>query len=189
MFAEIAELNDAYEKFHEQLVKCMKLGIYEDSTIGVKTAEVLRFNTSKSGDERTNSKEYAYHIKEGQSDVYHTTGESIAVVSSSPFEENLRKKGLEKHHVTDPVEEYAVYKFKESDGTNLSPTTKEGLNLGEQDNKEKHEELKTEPEPLTKLMKHILVDKVEKDMVSDRIVDSPCVLATSEYEYGYSAQN
>ena len=36
-------------------------------------------------------------------------------------------------------------------------------------------------EPLTKLMKHILGDKVEKAIVSDRIVDSPCVLTTSEY--------
>ena len=35
-----------------------------------------------------------------------------------------------------------------------------------------HEELKTEPKPLTKLMKHILVDKVENAMVSDRTVDS-----------------
>ena len=64
----------------------------KDSTVGVKTAEVLRFNTYKSGDERINSKEYADRIKEGQNDVYHITGENIAVVSSSPFEENLRKK-------------------------------------------------------------------------------------------------
>ena len=54
MLVEIAELNDAYKKFHEQLVKCMKLGIYEDSTVGVKTAEVLRFNTSELGWERIN---------------------------------------------------------------------------------------------------------------------------------------
>ena len=58
MLAEIAELNDAYKKFYEQLVKCMKLGIYEDSTVGVKTAEVLRFNTSKPGDEQNNFAEY-----------------------------------------------------------------------------------------------------------------------------------
>ena len=56
-------------------------------------------------------------------------------MSSSPFEENQRKKGLEEHHVTDPMEEYAVYQFKESDGTKLNPTTNEGLNLGDQDNK------------------------------------------------------
>ena len=30
-------------------------------------------------------------MKEGQNDMYHNTGDSIAVVSSSPFLENVRK--------------------------------------------------------------------------------------------------
>ena len=188
MLAEIAELSDAYKEFYEQLIKCMKFGTDEDSTVGVKTAEVLRFNTTEPGDEQNSFEDYVDRMKEGQNDISYITGENIAVVSSSPFEDNLRKKSVEEHHVTDPMEEYAVYQFKESDGTKLNPTTKEGLNLGDQDNKKKHEELKTEPEPLMKLMKHILVDKVEKAMVSDRNADSPCVLATSEYEYGCSAK-
>merc|ERR1712190_364061 len=40
-------------------------------------------------------------------------------------------------------------------------------------------------EPLCRLMKDILGDKVEKVIVSDRIVDSPCCLVTGEY--GWSA--
>ena len=51
--------------------------------------------------------------------------------------------------------------------------------------KKKIEELKAEFEPLTKLMKEVLGDKVEKVIVSGRIEDSPCVLTTSEY--GWSA--
>jgi molecular chaperone HtpG len=40
-------------------------------------------------------------------------------------------------------------------------------------------------EPLCRLMKDILGDKVEKVVVGERIVDSPCVLVTGEY--GWSA--
>merc|ERR1712136_315719 len=185
MFAEIAEKKDDYKKFYEQFGKCLKLGIHEDSTNRAKIAELLRLSTSKSGDEQISLKEYVDRMKEGQNDIYYITGESIAVVSSSPFLENLRKKGLEVLYMVDPVDEYAVQQLKEFDGKKLKSTTKEGLDIGDEDEKKKLEELKAEFEPLTKLMKEVLGDKVEKVMVSDRIVDSPCVLTTSEY--GWSA--
>ena len=185
MLAEIAELNDAYKEFYEQSVKCMKLGIDEDSIVGVKTAEVLRFNTSKPGDEQDNSEEHVDRTKEGQNDMCYVTDESIAVVSSL-FEENLRKKGHEVLYMVNPMDEYAVHQFNESDGKKLKSPTKEGLNLGDEDEEKMLEELKAKLEPSTKLMKDVLGDKVEMVIASDRIVDSPCVLTTSEY--GWSAK-
>merc|ERR1712098_145732 len=71
------------------------------------------------------------------------------------------------------------------EGKKLKSTTKEGLDLEDEDEKKKLEELKAEFEPLTKLMKEVLGDKVEKVVVSSRMADSPCVLTTSEY--GWSA--
>lgn len=44
-----------------------------------------------------------------------------------------------------------------------------------------NEELKVKFEPLCKLIKEILGDKIEKAVVSTRIDESPCVLVTSEY--------
>merc|ERR1711981_1281272 len=185
MFAEIAEKKDDYKKFYEQFSKNLKLGVHEDSTNRTWVAELLRFQTSKSGDELISLKEYVDRMKEGQEDIYYITGESIAQVSSSPFLESLRKKGLEVLYMTDPVDEYAVQQLKEFDGKKLKSTTKEGLDIEDDDEKKKIEELKAEFEPLTKLMKEVLGDKVEKVLVSSRMADSPCVLTTSEY--GWSA--
>merc|ERR1711985_38457 len=185
MFTEIAEKKDDYKKFYEQFSKNLKLGIHEDSTNRTKIAELLRFQTSKSGDESISLKEYVDRMKEGQNDIYYITGESIAQVSSSPFLENLRKKGLEVLYMVDPVDEYAVQQLKEFDGKKLKSTTKEGLDIEDEDEKKKMEEFKAGFEPLSKLMKEVLGDKVEKVLVSSRIVDSPCVLTTSEY--GWSA--
>ena len=123
----------------------------EDSTVGVKTAEVLRFNTSKPGDEQNSSEQYVDRMKEGQNNMCYVTDESIAVVSSL-FEENLRKKGHEVPYMADPVDE-----------------------------KKTLEELKAKLEPLTELMKEVLGDKVEEAIVDDRTVDLLRVLTTSRH--------
>ena len=126
MFAENAEKKDDYKKFYEQFGKCLKLGIHEDSTNRAKIAELLRSNTSMSGDAQINFKEYVDRRKEGQNDNHRITGESIAVVFPSSFREHLRKKGHEVLRVADPVDEFAVQQPKEFDGKKLKPTTKEG---------------------------------------------------------------
>ena len=51
-------------------------------------------------------------------------------VSSSPFLETLRKKGIEVLYMVDPVDEYATQQLKEFDGKKLKSTTKEaGLEI------------------------------------------------------------
>merc|ERR1712206_77889 len=165
MFAEIAEKKDDYKKFYEQFSKNIKLGVHEDSTNRTKVAELLRFHTSKSGDEQISFKEYVDRMKEGQNDIYYITGESIAAVSSSPFLEALRKKGLEVIYMVDPVDEYCVQQLKEFDGKKLKSTTKEGLDIDDEDEKKKIEELKSEFEPLRKKAAADKSDKTVKDLI------------------------
>merc|ERR1712124_156158 len=142
--------------------KNLKLGIHEDSTNRSKIADLLRYQTSKSGDESVSLREYVDRMKEGQDDIYYITGESVQTVSTSPFIETLRKKGLEVLYMVDPIDEYCVQQLKEYDGKKLKSVTKEGLDLHDEDEKKKMEELKAEFEPLSKLMKEVLGDKVEK---------------------------
>jgi len=106
-------------------------------------------------------------MKEGQKDIYCITVESIAVVSSfSRSWKNLHKKGLEVPYMVDPVDEYAVQQLNEFDRKKLKSTTKEGLDLGDEDDKQKLEEPKAESEPLTKLIKKVL-GRNEKVVVSE----------------------
>merc|ERR1712186_272932 len=131
MFAEIAENAEDYKKFYEQFSKNLKLGIHEDSANRSKVADLLRFNTSKSGDDQISLKEYISRMKEGKKFV---------------------------------------------------SCTKEGLDLEDtEEEKKQKEEEKARFEPLCKLMKDVLGDKVEKVVVSPRISESPCVLVTSEH--------
>ena len=182
MFAEIAENAEDYKKFYEQFSKNLKLGIHEDTANRTKIADLLRFNTSKSGDDQISLKEYIARMKEGQNGIYYITGESKAAVATSPFLEGLKQRGYEVLYLVDPIDEYMVQQMKEYDGKKLVSCTKEGLDLGDtEEEKKQKEEEKARFEPLCKLMKDVLGDKVEKVVVSHRISESPCVLVTSEH--------
>merc|ERR1740129_393519 len=104
------------------------------------------------------------------------------VVGSSSFVETLKKRGLECLYMTEPIDEYVVQQLKEFDGKNLVSVTKEGLELPEdEEEKKKKEADKAKFEPLCKVMKDILDKKVEKVVVSNRLVSSPCCIVTSQY--------
>lgn len=186
MFAEITENKEDYKKFYEQFSKNIKLGIHEDNTNRAKLAELLRYHTSKSGEEMCSLKDYIGRMKPEQKDIFYITGESRQAVSSSPFIESLKKKDYEVIYMVDPIDEYSVQQLKEFESKKLKSITKEGLNLDDSEEaKKRREEEKAKFEPLCKNMKEVLGDKVEKVVPSDRIEESPCVLVTGEY--GWSA--
>merc|ERR1711992_18747 len=179
---ELAEDKDAYKKFYEQFAKNIKLGIHEDSTNRKKLAGMMRYFTSASGDEMCSFGDYVSRMKENQKDIYYITGESREVVGASAFVERLKKRGFEVIYMTEPIDEYVVQQLKEYDGKNLVSVTKEGLELPEdEEEKKKREEDKAKYESLCKVMKDILDKKVEKVVVSSRLVSSPCCIVTSQY--------
>merc|ERR1711998_126722 len=182
LFGEVSEKKDDYKKFYEQFGKNLKLGIHEDSANRAKMSEFLRYQSTKSGDEQTSLKDYVGRMPESQKDIYYITGESLKAVQTSPFIERCKKRNYEVLFMTDPIDEYCVQQMKEYDGKKLVSVTKEGLKFDEtEEEKKAWEELCADFEPLSKLMKEILGDKVEKVVMSERVTESPCVLVTGEY--------
>ena len=176
MFNEIAENKDDYTKFYEAFGKNLKLGIHEDTQNRAKLSELLRYNSSKSGEEMTSLKDYVTRMKEGQNDIYYITGENLAAVKASPFIEKLKKRGYEVLYMVDPIDEVAVQQLKEYDGKKLVCCTKEGLQLDQtEEEKASFEETKAKFENLCRTMKDVLGDRVEKVVASDQLVDSPCI--------------
>jgi len=186
LFKEIAENEEDYKTFYSAFSKMIKLGIHEDSKNRKKLAEFLRYHSTKSGEDQVSLKAYVERMKENQSVIYYITGESKEAVENSPFLEALKKRDLEVLFMVDPIDEYAIQQLKDYQGKTLACATKEGLDLGlTEEEKKKAEEEKASFEDLTKKVKDILGKKVEKVVISDRMVNSPCTLVTGEF--GWSA--
>ena len=137
IFAEYVDRKDDCEKFYEQCDSCLKLETREGSTIRAKIAGLLRLNASMSGGEQVSLKECASCKTEEKNDVYHFTDESIDMMFSSSFLDNLRKKGHEVLYMVDPVSESAVQQLQEFDGKKLKSTMKEELDPGDENETKK----------------------------------------------------
>merc|ERR1712224_775812 len=180
--AEEAEDNEDYLKFWKEFNKAIKLGLYEDSSNRTKLAKLLRFQTSKSGDNWTSLEKYISRMKKGQKNIYYISGETKEAVEKSPFLERLRKKDLEVLYYTDPIDEYAMPQLTEFKGFQFMGSNKENLKLDDDDTEEKKMKKMTEMhKKLTDWMKETLGTKVEKAVVSNRLLETPAIIVSSQY--------
>ncbi|EFO23822.1 endoplasmin [Loa loa] len=172
-----------FEHFWKEYSTNIKLGIMEDPTNRTRLAKLLRFYSSHKKDEMISLAEYVSRMKDKQEMIFYVAGSSREEVESSPFVERLLKKGYEVLYLVEAVDEYAIQSMPEFDGKKFQNAAKEGLKIDDgEKNKEMQEQLEKEYEPLTDWLKNVaLKDKIEKALVSQRLVQSPCALVASSY--------
>merc|ERR1712146_117747 len=171
-----------YLNFWKEFQKAIKLGLYEDSSNRTKLAKLLRFQTSKTGDNWTSLEKYISRMGKGQKNIYYISAESKEAAEKSPYLERFRKKGIEVLYYTDPIDEYAMPQLTEFKGFQFMGANKENLKFDDDEEEEKKIKKLTEThKKLTDWFKETLGSKIEKAVVSNRLLETPAIVVSSQY--------
>merc|ERR1719498_2053927 len=182
--AETAEDNEEYINFWKEFNKAIKLGLYEDSSNRTKLAKLLRFQTSKSGDNFTSLEKYISRMAKGQKNIYYISAETKEAAEKSPYLERFRKKGIEVLYYIDPIDEYAMPQLIEFKGAN-----KENLKFDDDEEEEKkNKKLSETHKKLTDWFKETLGAKIEKAVISNRLLETPAIIVSSQYGWSTNMQ-
>ena len=177
-----------YMKFFENYGKNIKLGVIEDIQNRNKLAKLLRFYSTHNIDELTSFDEYIKRMKPKQEQIYFLAGEDKAAAAKSPLIQKILEKGGEVFILDDPIDEFCLQNLGEYEKKKLKNVAKGEFKLWEDDDelaKKKEKKIEKDFKPLIEWWKKLLGAKVENIIVSQRLVDSPCIMIGTEH--GYSA--
>lgn len=185
LFIELAENKDDYAKFYEAFAKNLKLGIHEDTANREKLADLLRYPSTRSGNEMISLQDYLDNMKPEQKSIYYVIGDSKQALNNSPFIEILKKKGYEVLLMTDAMDEYCITQLKEYKDHKLVDCSKDDIEIPLTDEEKAAKAAqKEELQALCKLAKDVLGDKVEKVVISDRLTQQPSAISTAAFGWG-----
>lgn len=104
---------------------------------------------------------------------------------NTPTLQKLLKKGYEVLLLDDPIDEFTFQHLTEYEKKKLSNVAKGDFKFPDDDDleRQKFKKLKKMFTPLTDWLKKILSDDLESVRLSQRLVNDPCVIVSSEYGY------
>ncbi len=175
---------DKYLGFWREFGRVLKEGVAGHEEHEDKLLPLLLFESSRDPKELTTLAEYVERMPEEQKEIYYLSGESRALVESSPQLEAFKARGVEVLYFLDPIDEFMVNALREVEGKPLKSAAKGEVELGTPEEKEKAEKERAEKaEELSGVLVRLekrLSDQVKEVRLSSRLTDSPVCLVGGE---------
>jgi molecular chaperone HtpG len=180
MLGKLAKGED-YAAFWKQFGAVLKEGIVEDHANRDKLRQLLRFATTHTGEPQQDQSldDYLERAADGQDKIYYVLAENHATALASPHLEKLRAQGIEVLLLTDRIDPWLVDAIGEFDGKSLVDAASANVELPDSGSMTA-EQAEEENKPFLKKLRKVLSGRVDTVKVSQRLVDSPACLVTSE---------
>lgn len=177
-----------YTKFFDNYGKNIKLGVIEDIQNRNKLAKLLRFYSTNNTEEYTSLDDYIKRMKPKQEQIFYIAGEDKETLAKSPLIQRILEKGGEVLLLDDPIDEFCVQNLAEYEKKKLKNVAKGELKLWDDDDeteKKKEKKIKEDFKKLIDWWKKLLEKKIENIEISKRLIETPCIIVSTEH--GYSA--
>ena len=177
-FESLAEDHpEKFRQFYKAFGPVVKIGLNTDFTNREKLIELLRFESTATGEgEFTTLREYVDRMAEDQKEIYYLSGDNRQQMLSNPNLEYFRKKGIEVLLLVDPIDVFVIPSISEYDKKPLKSIEKADIDIKPEEGEEKDALSKNMIEPVLRIFKETLGDRIEDVVESQRLVSSPVTL-------------
>ena len=125
-------------------------------------------------------------MTDDQDAIYYLPGEDDDSIKKSPLLKKFEQHNVEVLLLSDPIDEFCMQHLAEYEKFKLKSISKEdGIFDDSEEAEKRHNKIQEIYKPLTDWYKNFLGKQVEKVAISQRLVDEPAYVFTSQY--GYSA--
>lgn len=172
-----------YAAFWKTFGRVLKEGPVEDPANRGTLMKLMRFASTKAGtgSEDVSLADYVARMPKGQDKIYYLVATSRQTAETSPYLEELKKKGIEVLLMWERIDEWLMGNLFEYEGKAFVSVTSSDLELRELADKKdeaKEKEAAEKAKPLVERFKKALGDKVVDVRAATRLTDSPsCVVA------------
>ncbi|AVT29046.1 molecular chaperone HtpG [Plantactinospora sp. BC1] len=181
------QANDAerYRTFWSEFGRAVKEGLLDDFDNQKTILEIASFASTHDPEQLTTLAQYVERMKEGQTDIYYSTGESRTMIENSPHMEAFRAKGYEVLLLTDPIDEMWVSSVPEFDGKKFQSIAKGQVDLDSDEEKEnagaEREQQEKDFADLLGWLTTQLAENVKEVRLSSRLTTSPaCIVGDAQ---------
>jgi len=181
---------EKYLAYWSEFGRVFKEGVVEDQDNKNVISDLLRFATTKQGDDKqaVSLDDYVNRMPANQKAIYYLTADNHTAAKDSPHLEVFRKHDIEVLLLTDPIDEWVVNHLTEYQEKPLKSVAKGALDLDDvvegKASESKDEEKNRAYEELVGKIKTALTDRVKDVRVSNRLTDSPACLVADDHDIG-----